>query len=135
MKITSRLAMLLSLAVFAGCAPTPTFQEGPDAEVTHDGLTRMDGTIMDVVWARTDIDLTGYSKVMFDGVGVEFREVSGPYSGRAGTGTSAARRSNQTIVLRVEPRRSMRQPLFPRPFSRSISTPLRSFSLTSSTKR
>ncbi len=28
----------------------------------------MEGTIMDVVWARTDIDLTGYRKVMFEGV-------------------------------------------------------------------
>lgn len=74
-------------AALTGCSSAPTFQTGEDAEVTFDDLTRMEGTVMDAVWARTDIDLTGYRKVMFDGVGVEYREVSGPYSGRAGTGT------------------------------------------------
>ena len=85
----------LFAATAIACTATPTFQEGPDAEVTFDGFTRMEGTIMDAVWARTDIDLTGYRKVMFEGVGVEYREVSGPYSGRAGT-TSMARRSSQS---------------------------------------
>ncbi len=36
--------------------------------MTFDGLTSMEGTIMDAVWARTDIDLTGYRKVMFEGL-------------------------------------------------------------------
>jgi hypothetical protein len=40
------------LLAFAGCSSTPTFQTGEDAEITHDGLTRMEGTVMDVVWAR-----------------------------------------------------------------------------------
>jgi hypothetical protein len=76
--------LLAFLALSAGCTSTPEFQSGPDAEVTHDGLTRLDKTVMDVVWARTDIDLSGYSKVMFEGVGIEFRPVDGPYSGQAG---------------------------------------------------
>lgn len=84
----------LFAATAIACTATPTFQEGPDAEVTFDGLTRMDNTIMDAVWARTDIDLTSYRKVMFEGVGIEFREVSGPYSGR--TGATSASRRNQT---------------------------------------
>lgn len=87
------LVTLLAAAA-AGCTSTPTFQTGEDAEVTFDGLTRMDGTIMDAVWALPDIDLTAYSKVMFEGLGVEYREVSGPYSGRAGSTT--ARRSSQS---------------------------------------
>jgi hypothetical protein len=77
--------LLAFLALSAGCTSTPEFQSGPDAEVTHDGLTRLDKTVMDVVWARADIDLSGYSKVMFEGVGIEFRPVDGPYSGQAGT--------------------------------------------------
>jgi hypothetical protein len=83
-------ALALIAAVAAGCSSTPTFQTGEDAEVTFDGLTRMEGTVMDVVWARTDIDLKGYSKVMFQGLGIEYREVSGPYSGRGGTTSSSA---------------------------------------------
>ena len=79
---------------FAGCSSTPTFQTGEDAEITHDGLTRMEGTVMDVVWAREDIDLTGFTTVMFEGVGFQYRNDSGPYSGRAGTTT--ARRTSQS---------------------------------------
>ncbi len=78
-----------------GCTSTPTFQTGEDAEVTHDGLTRLDRTVMDAVWARKDIDISGVSKIMLESVGVEFRNVSGPYSGRGGTGTSRATTSSR----------------------------------------
>ena len=61
---------------------------------------------MDAVWARTDIDLTEYSKIMFEGVGIEFREVSGPYSGRAGS-TSVARRSSQSEFALHEDTRAL----------------------------
>ncbi len=88
------VVVTLLAAAAVGCTSTPTFQTGEDAEVTFDGLTRMDGTIMDAVWALPDIDLTAYSKVMFEGVGVEYREVSGPYSGREGSTT--ARRNSQS---------------------------------------
>ena len=91
-------------AAFAGCSSTPTFQQGEDAEVTFDGLTQMDGTIMDIVWARTDIDLTGYRKIMFEGVGVEYREVSGPYSGRKGSSTARARSSQTEFKLHPDTR-------------------------------
>ena len=86
-------AIILALSV-AGCSTAPSFQQGEDAEVTHDGLTRVDNTVMDAVWARPDIDIQGVTKIMFEGLGVEFRPVSGPYSGRAGT--TSVRRSSQT---------------------------------------
>lgn len=89
-------AVVLFAIAAAGCTTsTPTFKEGDDAEVTFDGLHLMKGTVMDVVWARPDVDLRGYSKIMFEGVGVEFRPVTGPYSGRAGM--SSARTSSQTV--------------------------------------
>ncbi len=91
-------------AAAAGCTSTPTFQTGEDAEVTFDGLTRMEGTIMDAVWALTDIDLTAYSKVMFEGVGVEYREVSGPYSGREGSTTTVQRRNQTEFRLHPDTR-------------------------------
>ena len=88
MNAIRTVGLALAAVTLAGCASTPEFQQGPGAEVTFDGLTRMTGTTMDVVWARTDIDLRGYSKVMFEGVGVEYRPVTGPYSGRAGRASS-----------------------------------------------
>ncbi len=95
MNIKLLSVISLAAAALAGCSATPTFQTGDDAEVTFDGLTRMDGTVMDIVWARTDIDLTTYSKIKFEGLGVEYRDVDGPYSGRAGT-SSMRTRSNVT---------------------------------------
>lgn len=90
------LVLLLVSAGTAACSSNPSFQTGPDAEITHDGLTRVNGTVMDIVWARTDIDLTSFRKVRLQGIGTEFRSVSGPYSGRAGTGSMVAGRSSQT---------------------------------------
>jgi hypothetical protein len=96
----SIVATLFALAALStGCTSTPEFQSGPDAEVTYDGLTRLDKTVMDVVWARTDIDLSGYSKIMLEGVGVEFRPVDGPYSGRAGTSTTRSSSSRSEFQL------------------------------------
>ena len=83
--------IMLAAAALAGCSATPTFQTGDDAEVTFDGLTRMEGTVMDIVWARTDIDLTSYTKIQLQSLGVEYRDVDGPYSGRAGTSSMRSR--------------------------------------------
>jgi hypothetical protein len=71
------LILLAMLAALAGCAttPEPTLQTGDDAEVSYDGLVRVDNTIMDSVWAAPDIDLTGYNKVMFVPVGISYRDV------------------------------------------------------------
>ncbi len=90
-----KIAALAVLAFsFAGCSSTPQFQSGDEAEVTHDGLTRLDKTVLDVVWARTDIDLSGYKKIMLDGVGVEYRPSKGPFSGRAGSSSTSIARSS-----------------------------------------
>jgi hypothetical protein len=98
LKITT---LFVLFALSFGCSSTPEFQTGPDAEVTHDGLTRLDKTVLDVVWARTDIDLTSYDKIMFEGIGVEFRPVDGPYSGRAGMG-QASRASSSKSVFQLD---------------------------------
>jgi len=84
--------LTLVAALATACSSTPTFQTGEDAEVTFDGLTRLDRTVLDVVWAREDIDLTRFSKIMFEDLGVEYRPSTGPYSGRAGT--TNVRRTN-----------------------------------------
>lgn len=97
-------ALSLAAMALAGCSSTPTFQTGEDAEVTFDGLTRMEGTVMDVVWARTDIDLTAYRKIMLDSIGVEYRDVgNAPFSGRGNpTSTAASRRSATEFNLAPE---------------------------------
>ena len=94
-RILATAAVALTL-LSAGCTTSgPTFKEPGEAEYSFDGLAPMQGTVMDQVWARRDIDLTGYTRIMLEPIGVEFRDSRGPYSGRAGRG-SVRPTSNQT---------------------------------------
>lgn len=74
-------ALTASLALIAGCASSPpTIDMGPDAEVTFDGLHPIKGSSADAAWARPGSDISQYSKIMLQGVGVEYRP--GGESGR-----------------------------------------------------
>ena len=88
--------LTVAALAMAACASTPPqLQSGPDAEITHDGLTRVDNSALDASWVRAGTDLSGYSKILFNGVGIEFRPAKGPYSGRAGAGTAASASRSQ----------------------------------------
>jgi hypothetical protein len=63
----------LGFAVGAGAAPR--VQTGPNAEVTADGLTRVDRSVMDMVWVKADLDLTNYNKLMLAGAEIQYRLV------------------------------------------------------------
>lgn len=76
---------LAALAVFGCTSQPPTIDTSPGAEVTFDGLHRVNNARADEAWARPDLDLSGYSKVMLDHAGIEYRP--GGESGR----TSIAR--------------------------------------------
>jgi hypothetical protein len=90
------IIFIAALAAVAGCSTAPSFQEGPDAEISFDGLTRVDNTNMNMAWARTDIDLTSFNKVMIERVAVEFRAIEGgPVSGQAGRGAVSASSRNR----------------------------------------
>jgi hypothetical protein len=84
MKIV-KLLLCAGVVALGACTAQPTLQTGPDAEVTFDGLTKVDRTIMDAVWVREDIDLTGYDKVLLVGAGIEYRPTRGPQSGSTRT--------------------------------------------------
>ena len=53
----------------------PAIQSGPDAEVTFDGLVRVDNSRMDVAWVRPGIDLSSYNQIMLVGAGIKYRSV------------------------------------------------------------
>lgn len=67
---TAALAVLL-----AGCQSEPTIQSGPNAEVSYDGLHKVDNSRMRMVWAKPDLDLSGYTKIRLIGEGIEYRAV------------------------------------------------------------
>ena len=69
--------ILVPLLLATACTSTaqPQIQTGNEAEVTFDGLKRVDNTIMDSVRARPDIDLRGIDKLIFVPIGVSYRDV------------------------------------------------------------
>jgi hypothetical protein len=81
--MSSRLpAVIFSVVVgtiffwYAGESITqPVLEVGPDAEVTGDGLHRLDTSIMPAAWVSPDLDLSGYSRVFFMPTAIQFREV------------------------------------------------------------
>ena len=66
-------ALVAGVALLGGCASDPTIDTSPGAEVSFDGLHKVKGSWADEAWARPGIDLTQYSKVLLQGVGVEYR--------------------------------------------------------------
>lgn len=63
------------LWVLGGCAaPSPTVDTNAAAEeMTYDGLYPVRGSRADASWARPDADISKYSKIMLQGVGIEYR--------------------------------------------------------------
>ena len=85
MSISDRAPVLRSFvilavaAVFSACEATaPTVVTA--AEQTFDGLYPVTGTNADYAWARDDIDLSVYTKIRLQPVGIEYRP--GGESGR-----------------------------------------------------
>lgn len=81
MNPLSRLLALVSLVTVSGCAsgpkPEPTLQTGPNAEVTIDGLVRVDNAAVPVVYVKPDMDLKPYTRFMLDPVEVAYKKDPG----------------------------------------------------------
>ncbi len=60
-SLPTALAMSL-LLLSASIQAAPRVQTGPDAELTFDGLHRVDKTRMDAARVKPDLDLTPYEK-------------------------------------------------------------------------
>ena len=69
------LMAVATAGVLAGCATaSPTVQSGPGAEVTVDGLHRVDNSVMAIGYVKPDIDLRGYTAVILDPVTVAYQK-------------------------------------------------------------
>jgi len=76
-----KLVAVLFAALVSGCASAPpSVDTSPTAEVTFDGLNEVLNSSADKAWARPGMDLSGYSKIMLQGAGIEYRP--GGESGR-----------------------------------------------------
>ena len=92
------MRILLPLALFfaiTACTPAPSIQEGPDAEVTFDGLVAINNSVFQRAWIDPDIDLSVYSKILPGGAEFEFRAVRS-------TGTSMRASSSSEFPISEE---------------------------------
>lgn len=53
----------------------PILATGEDADITEDGLHRVDPLIMEAAWVRPDFDLSGYTRILLMPTAVQFRDV------------------------------------------------------------
>ena len=79
-KSLKSVVLLLTPVIFSvlllSCQSVPpSIQTGPDAELSFDGLNKVDNSQADVAWARPDFDLSGYTKIMPVNAGIEYRPV------------------------------------------------------------
>ncbi len=79
-RIAARVAAAtLAIGLYAGsggAAPKqPRIETGPDAEVTHDGLVRVQKSVVDAAWVKPTFDLTPYKKLMVVSQGIAFRKL------------------------------------------------------------
>jgi hypothetical protein len=73
------ISLVMVTAIMGGCAQQPaTLQTGPGAEVTHDGLVRVDHAKLAAVWVRPDIDLKGYNKLILKGTEFQYKPLKHP---------------------------------------------------------
>ena len=68
------LVLTSSMLVLSGCAGSnPTIDTSDTAKMTFDGLYPIEGGTADAAWARPGADISQYSKIMLQGVGIEYR--------------------------------------------------------------
>jgi len=71
-----KLLITVAAIAISGCSSAPpTIQQGPDAEVTFDGLHVVDNSAFKQAWADPDIDFARYNKIMPGGAFFEYRAV------------------------------------------------------------
>jgi hypothetical protein len=69
-------SLVILVVVLAGCSSTgPTIQQGGDAEVSFDGLHKIDHARFASAWADPEIDFSRYSKFIPAGAEFQFRAV------------------------------------------------------------
>ncbi len=66
---------LSALLVVGGCATTTPGAPELDSKETYDGLVKVKNPKASAAWMRPDFTLSGYTKIMLVGAGIEYRPV------------------------------------------------------------
>ncbi len=71
---TAGILVGLAGATAAAQTPPPTVQTGPDAEISVDGLYRVDNSVMELAYVKPDLNLQIYTKVRLGEIRVAYRK-------------------------------------------------------------
>ena len=72
--IRNLVGLAIVILSMAGCASQPPILDmSPDAEITFDGLREIEHPTTDKAWAKPGLQLSGYSKIMIQSAGIEYR--------------------------------------------------------------
>ncbi len=107
MKFWSIAATILLAALLTACSQ-PVLQSGPDAEITDDGLVRVDNSSLAKTFVRPGMNLQNYSAIKLVSVGTDYRNVTtSPNERYGGSGrneypiTDSQRESFEALVDEV----------------------------------
>lgn len=73
--ILSVAAGLVLLWHAEGSGAQPLLATGADADITEEGLHRVDPSIMEAAWVKPDLDLSRYTRILLVPTAVQFRDV------------------------------------------------------------
>ena len=73
--LLSTAAGLMFLCHAGASGAQSVLASGPDAEVTQEGLHRVNPLIMEAAWVKPDLDLSSYTRIFLVPTAVQFREV------------------------------------------------------------
>jgi hypothetical protein len=91
----ARSSVILSLiALMTACSSAPSPGLDTTVELSYDGLTPLEDTVMTRVWVREGFTLSGYKKVILEGAGIRYRPV---------TETNSKGQRNAAIEFPVSP--------------------------------
>ncbi len=73
--VRKTITLLLGSALLSANLATaaPKLKTGSDADVSYDGLHRIDAAALDAAWVKPDLDLSGYTKIMLVPAGMTFK--------------------------------------------------------------
>jgi hypothetical protein len=87
-QVAAVAAACLCVGIGMAAPKQPRIQTGANAEVTADGLVRVQKSVADAAWVKPDFDLTPYTKLMIVSGGVSFKKVKPVSSFQARQGAS-----------------------------------------------
>lgn len=102
---SSLLLICISGCIFLACTEQSVALNEQLTEITHDGLSSVQLKNVDAAWARTDIDLHKYDKIILEQAGIHYR--LGTDSTHGGS-VNATRRAADEFVLTEEQKQQLK---------------------------